>query len=155
MFAKQDRFAAIGYFLEDRAGAVELHPGLVDVIEEHALADFNRAFIEGTFPQADAQERGFADAIAANDTGALGGFERESQPAEQPPWPVAFPDLRSRVAQLDGVVPQAGRGWNEQVHFPFFGRRFEALDLVKGFEAMPRLGPLRPDACAHPVQLLA
>ena len=67
----------------------------------------------------------------------------------------SFSDLRPRVGQLDGVVPQGRRRRNEQVHLPFLGRRFEALDLVKGFEPMPRLGALRPDARAHPIQFLA
>ncbi len=68
---------------------------------------------------------------------------------------IAFPDLGPRVRQLDGVVSQGRRRGNEQVHFPLLRRRFKAFDLVKGLQAMPRLGALRPDARADPVQFLA
>ena len=82
------------------------------------------------------------------------GFERERQPAKEPAFPFAFTDLGPRVAQLDGVVAQCGRRRNQQVHLPLLGRRFQALDLVKGFESMARFGALRPDARAHPIQFL-
>src|SRR5207249_3265622 len=114
-----------------------------------------RPFIGRAFAEADAQERGFADAVAANDAGGLRRFERKSQPAKEPALAVAFADLRPSVGQLDGVVSQFRRRRNEQIHFPFLGRRFEALDLVKRFEAMPRFGSLRADPRADPIQFLA
>src|SRR5208282_3116436 len=97
LFAEQHRLVPVRYFLQHRAGAVELHPGLVNVVESHPLADLDRAFVERAFAEADAQQGGFADAVAANDTRALRWVQGESQPAKEPSLAVSFPNPGPRV----------------------------------------------------------
>src|SRR5207245_7363309 len=94
LLAEQDRVAPVRYFLQHRARPVELHPCLIDVVEEHLLSDFYRSFVGPPFAQTNAQQCGLADAIAADDACALGRFEGEREPPKKPPLPVAFADRR-------------------------------------------------------------
>src|SRR2546421_10982193 len=128
--------------VEHRARPIELHSRLIYIIEERFFSDFDRPLIGSSFPQADPQERGFAGAVSAKDAGALGGFERDGQAAKEPSLALAFAHLGPNLHQVHRGITQSWWRRNEQVHLAFLRRGFEAFDIVKRFEAVPRFGTL-------------
>ena len=127
---------------------------MVDVVEDGFLADFDGTFIGRAFAQEDAQQGGFAHAVAAEDAGALGGLQSYGEAAEEPSLGFTFADAGSDLDEVHGDVAQFGRWRNKQIHLALFGRRFEAFNLIECFETMPWFGTLRTDAGADPIEFL-
>ena len=107
---------------------------MVDVIEDNPFSDGGRAFGRLLLAEADAEERGFACAIAADDAGAFPWSEREIEMPEEP----AFIGLEQHpgIFQFDRGVSKFGRGRNEEIHLALLGRRVLVGDFVEGFEAV-------------------
>src|SRR5436853_1045124 len=103
LIAKEHGFVSLGNLLQHCPGGGKLHAGLIDIIEDDPLADFHRSFVRSAFSQAKPQQRGFANAVAADDSGALSRIERERQAAKEPALALALDDFGSRVTQLNSV----------------------------------------------------
>src|SRR5437868_14670153 len=84
LISEEHRLAAFRNFFQHCSVSSELHPGLIDVVENNAVADFNRALVRGAFSQTRAQESCFSDTIASDYTRAFAGLESESEVSKQP-----------------------------------------------------------------------
>jgi hypothetical protein len=120
-----------------------------------ALAEGGGALARLEHVQADLEQGGLADAVAADDAGALAGAEDQVEVTEQPAGGSFGADVEAGLFQFDDGVAEA-RGWrDEEVHLALFGRGLDALDLVELFEPVARLGGACLDAGTHPVKFLA
>ena len=155
LIAEHQLFVAVGNFVEQRAGAIELHAGLIDVIHLYSFASDRAAFAGFNLTEAKFQQGGFSYAVAADDAGALTRFEGKRKVTKQPTWRGAAADIHARILQLDDDVAEVRRWRNEQIHFALFGRRFDAFDFIKFFQAMARLRAARLHTRAHPLEFFA
>ena len=152
LVAEEELVAAVGDFVEEGAGAVELHPALVDVVNFDALAENSAAGGGLDLVEAKLEEGGLAGAVAAHDAGALAGAELEVEVAEEPTGNVFGAHVDACFFELDNHVAETGRRGNEEVHLGLDLGGVLVFDIVESIETTAGFGGARFDAGADPLE---
>ena len=134
LVSEGDHLAGVRDLVHDCALPVQLHPRLVDIIEDDPFSDGCGALRGSQLAQAEPEKRRFADTVPADDSGALAGPEREVHVSEKPA--AGCSGAHPGSGEFDGRVANFRGGRDEKIHLALFRRRLHAGDLVERIQAV-------------------
>src|SRR5207248_10011823 len=111
LLAERDMFSAAPDFFPNCFFIVEEEPILIDVIDLGPRADLHCTARGGQFLQNDFEERGFAEAVAADHTETFTGHEIEIHVSKER----AAAQLHAHVAQFDDAICELRRRGDNQL----------------------------------------